>query len=307
MATTATHNKKNSAVKRIMQEARELAEDLSTDYSAAPLEDDIFEWHGTIRGASDTEFEGGLYHIRISLPPSYPFAAPDMMILTPNGRFEVGKKICIDGLTSFHAGSWQPAWGVRTAIVGLISFWGNKGEALRSVGALDYPVEERRRLAKLSRKWRCPKCEESNEDLLPDSSTLASLPADGSPSSSNQNSTVSTDQSIPCPSPLLVQSVESSAVVQAPIVSSPKETIDPISPPSPSTTLQDVDAPGQPIETDVLSTENTPMASITTPATVVEIVPSRNSDNPVTPPLWFDSIFLAIILALIVVLARRML
>lgn len=23
-------------------------------------------------------------------------------------------QICIDGLTSFHAGSWQPAWGVRT-------------------------------------------------------------------------------------------------------------------------------------------------------------------------------------------------
>lgn len=31
-----------SAVKRIMQEARELANDPSTDYSAAPLEDDIF-------------------------------------------------------------------------------------------------------------------------------------------------------------------------------------------------------------------------------------------------------------------------
>lgn len=31
-----------AAVKRIMQEARELANDPSTDYSAAPLEDDIF-------------------------------------------------------------------------------------------------------------------------------------------------------------------------------------------------------------------------------------------------------------------------
>lgn len=30
------------AVKRIMQEARELANDPSTDYTAAPLEDDIF-------------------------------------------------------------------------------------------------------------------------------------------------------------------------------------------------------------------------------------------------------------------------
>jgi len=41
MAATSL-NKNNSAVKRIMQEARELANDPCTDYTAAPLEDDIF-------------------------------------------------------------------------------------------------------------------------------------------------------------------------------------------------------------------------------------------------------------------------
>lgn len=86
-------------------------------------------------------------------------SAPDIVLLTPNGRFELDTKvgrsgtdsrqICIDGLTSFHAGSWQPAWGVRTAITGLRAFWGQGGEALSSVGALDVPKAERRRLAKL--------------------------------------------------------------------------------------------------------------------------------------------------------------
>ncbi|KIK31319.1 hypothetical protein PISMIDRAFT_140726 [Pisolithus microcarpus 441] len=37
-----TLNRNNTAVKRIMQEARELANDPCTDYHAAPLEDDIF-------------------------------------------------------------------------------------------------------------------------------------------------------------------------------------------------------------------------------------------------------------------------
>ena len=45
-----------------------------------------------MRGVRDSEYEGGLYHLRILLPPNYPMAAPDIMLMTPNGRFELGKK-----------------------------------------------------------------------------------------------------------------------------------------------------------------------------------------------------------------------
>lgn len=49
------------AAKRIMTEARELAEP-TDQYAAAPLEENMFEWHFTIAGPKDTEFEGGRYH-----------------------------------------------------------------------------------------------------------------------------------------------------------------------------------------------------------------------------------------------------
>ncbi|EPT05892.1 hypothetical protein FOMPIDRAFT_96587 [Fomitopsis schrenkii] len=160
-------NKNNSAVKRIMQEARELANDPCTDYSAAPLEDDIFEWHCTLRGPSGTEFEGGLYHFRILLPAEYPFRPPSIMMLTPNGRFELNTKICIS-FTNYHEELWQPAWGVRTAIVGLQGMFPLKGTAAVGVGALEYPVAERKRLAAASREWVCPKCSCPNLELLPD-------------------------------------------------------------------------------------------------------------------------------------------
>ncbi|KAH0830503.1 ubiquitin-conjugating enzyme/RWD-like protein [Lanmaoa asiatica] len=156
-------NKNNAAVKRIMQEARELANDSCTDYHAAPLEDDIFEWHCTIRGPSGTEFEGGLYHFRILLPAEYPFRPPSLMMLTPNGRFELNTKICISftncwSIALFHTWSrlihrtdheeeWQPAWGVRTAILGLQGFFPLKGSAANGVGSVEYPVSERKRLA----------------------------------------------------------------------------------------------------------------------------------------------------------------
>jgi ubiquitin-conjugating enzyme E2 J1 len=122
-----------------MQEARELANDPCTDYSAAPLEacvnlSFIFhahrisnlhslrmtslcvfpsmfphldlrklqEWHCTLRGSPGTEFEGGLYHFRILLPSEYPFRPPSIVMLTPSGRFELNTKVCIPILIRGH-------------------------------------------------------------------------------------------------------------------------------------------------------------------------------------------------------------
>ncbi|KAG6335874.1 hypothetical protein ID866_3211 [Astraeus odoratus] len=183
MSPTTSLNRNNTAVKRIMQEARELANDPCPDYHAAPLEvgpilcHDVGsiitsytrpqEWHCTLRGPPGTEFEGGLYHFRILLPAEYPFRPPSLMMLTPNGRFELNTKICIS-FTNYHEEEWQPAWGVRTAILGLQGFFPLKGQAANGVGSVEYPVSERKRLAQLSREWTCPKCQMSNLECLPD-------------------------------------------------------------------------------------------------------------------------------------------
>ena len=42
----------------------------------------MFEWHFTIRGPSETDFEGGIYHGRIVLPPDYPMKPPSIILLT---------------------------------------------------------------------------------------------------------------------------------------------------------------------------------------------------------------------------------
>lgn len=46
------------------------------------FQENIFEWQFAIRGPSDTEFEGGIYHGRIQLPAEYPFQPPSFMLLT---------------------------------------------------------------------------------------------------------------------------------------------------------------------------------------------------------------------------------
>uniref|UniRef100_A0A8C2J6L9 Ubiquitin-conjugating enzyme E2 J1 n=1 Tax=Cyprinus carpio TaxID=7962 RepID=A0A8C2J6L9_CYPCA len=148
------YNLKSPAVKRLMKEAAELR-DPTEHYHAQPLEDNLFEWHFSVRGPPDSDFDGGVYHGRIVLPPEYPMKPPSIILLTPNGRFEVGKKICLS-ISGHHPETWQPSWSIRTALIAIIGFMPTKGEG--AIGSLDYTPEERRALAKKSLDFCCDAC-----------------------------------------------------------------------------------------------------------------------------------------------------
>ncbi|KAG9004407.1 hypothetical protein FRB90_010931 [Tulasnella sp. 427] len=233
------------AVKRIMSEARELRQDDSTEYSAGPLEEDIFEWHCTIRGPADTEFQGGLYHCRISLPSEYPFKAPSIMVLTPNGRFELNKK----------------------------------GEAAVGVGAIEYPISERKRLAQLSRSWVCPDCGVPNVELLPDPPTKDSQ-------STEPPSTSSAD-------PTETPAVETTST-PAPATSEPTLTND--LPAATPTVSQDSVPSMEEVPSETSSptapepTAAPPMPTTASPQpipTPVQVDPVQNARN--RPPFWLDA------------------
>lgn len=176
------YNMKNPAVKRILQELKEMQNNPSDEYMSLPLEDNIFEWQFAIRGPSDTEFEGGIYHGRIQLPPEYPFKPPAFMLLTPNGRFETQTKICLS-ISQHHPEHWQPSWSVRTALVALIAFMPTKPDG--ALGSLDYTKEERRTLAIKSRnvapKFGTPErqtvIDEIHEHLMKKLPPVPELPA----------------------------------------------------------------------------------------------------------------------------------
>ncbi|KAF4358913.1 hypothetical protein F8388_012924 [Cannabis sativa] len=142
------YNLKNPAVKRILQEVKEMQSNPSDDFMSLPIEENIFEWQFAIRGPRDSEFEGGIYHGRIQLPAEYPFKPPSFMLLTPNGRFETQTKICLS-ISNHHPEHWQPSWSVRTALVALIAFMPTSPNG--ALGSLDYKKEERRALAVKSR------------------------------------------------------------------------------------------------------------------------------------------------------------
>lgn len=146
---------KSPSLRRIQADVRELALEPSDRYHAAPLEEDMFEWHFTIRGADDTDFAGGIYHGRILLPPEYPFKPPHIMFITKSGRFETNTKICLS-FSAYHPELWQPAWGIRLILEALISFLPTPADG--AIGALDWTSEERKKIAKQSQTFVCPRC-----------------------------------------------------------------------------------------------------------------------------------------------------
>ncbi|KAJ3395589.1 Ubiquitin-conjugating enzyme E2 J1 [Lobulomyces angularis] len=165
-----------SCTKRLLKEYAAIQADEQKHFIAHPLEDNILEWHFTIKGFDDFfilfnveklgpnegGFTNGRYHGRMIFPQDYPFKPPNIVLLTPNGRFEVGKKICLS-ITGYHPEYWRPAWGVSSALVALIGFFPTKGEG--AVGSLDYTKEERKVYAKESRSFKCQTCGQCNSDI----------------------------------------------------------------------------------------------------------------------------------------------
>ena len=140
----------NRCIRRIHADIREIRHSQTAHYTAHPSEEDMRKWFFTIRGPRDTAFFGGEYHGVILLSADYPYKPPNIMWLTPNGRFEVRKKICLS-ISAHHPEHWMPAWGVRTIVEALISFMPTPGNG--AIGALDWTEEERKRLAERSHSF----------------------------------------------------------------------------------------------------------------------------------------------------------
>lgn len=156
-------NSKSPTIRRILREAQELSSSPSPDYTATPLETDLFEWHFTLRGPPHSAYADGIYHGRIVLPPAYPLKPPSFRFVTPSGRFETNREICLS-ISGHHEETWQPAWGLRTALVALRSFM--ETDARGQLGGLETTEAVRRRLATESHAFRCSACGRTNADII---------------------------------------------------------------------------------------------------------------------------------------------
>ncbi|KAJ5913718.1 hypothetical protein N7504_002601 [Penicillium tannophilum] len=156
------------STKRLLKESTDLYKNPSPYFTAAPISDtNLHDWHFTLAGPpTPTPYAGGLYHGRITFPPTYPLRPPSFRFLTPSGRFEVNREICLS-ISGHHEETWQPAWGVRTALLAIRSEIFSS-ESKGQVGGVEGSAELRREYARVSPQWACRECRVSNGDAMKD-------------------------------------------------------------------------------------------------------------------------------------------
>ncbi len=107
---------------RLMKEYRELQKDAcgsKLDIILEPVDGNLNNWRGVIRGPVDTPFEGGRFELDVIVPSSYPLAPPVVRFVTkifhPNVHSKTGE-ICLDILKT----AWSPAWTLQSTLRAII-------------------------------------------------------------------------------------------------------------------------------------------------------------------------------------------
>lgn len=110
--------------------------------------DSLDTWYFIIHDLKDTDYAGGIYLGKVLVPPKYPFVPVDLVFLTPNGRFEINKKICTS-FTGFHKDLWSPSWNIASMLAGLISFMTDSQDTIESkgLGGITLTTNERKKIA----------------------------------------------------------------------------------------------------------------------------------------------------------------
>ncbi|KAL3082499.1 hypothetical protein niasHT_030513 [Heterodera trifolii] len=142
------------ALRRLKKELAELNKELVMGYTAAPMDDgrDMYHWKASIKGPSESPYEGGTFHLDIVFRRDYPFTPPtvkfDTIIYHPN----VGERgdICLDILKQM----WAPSLTISKVLLSISSLLcdPNPNSALRQDIAIMYR-DNREEYNRNAREW----------------------------------------------------------------------------------------------------------------------------------------------------------
>ena len=85
----AVDNVRKNAMKRLAQDLKELEQQPEENVSAAPLEENMFEWHCNFR------HDDIIYHLILYLPNKYPYESPSAEFVPAGFRY-VENSFCIN-------------------------------------------------------------------------------------------------------------------------------------------------------------------------------------------------------------------
>jgi len=132
--------------RRLLREYKSIRKNPIEFIETQPLETNILEWHFVITGNADP-YTKGKYHGILEFPDNFPMKPPSIKMLTPSGRFEINKRICLS-MSDFHKELWNPSWTVEKILIGLMSFMYE--DSRESIGSILDTRANRRKYAAAS-------------------------------------------------------------------------------------------------------------------------------------------------------------
>lgn len=93
--------------RRVKKEINEVKADKDAGLQVEPYDDsDMTRLKGTFIGPPDTPYEGGTYHVDITVPSSYPFKPPTVKFTTKIWHPNISSvTVCMQGVTSTKSNS----------------------------------------------------------------------------------------------------------------------------------------------------------------------------------------------------------
>lgn len=108
--------------KRLINEQSRLQKSKLGFAQIYPNENNPMEFHFLLKGHDDSEYKGGYYIGKIKIDKEYPAKAGDFMMLTPSGRFDINKNICLSN-SAYHQDEHTPLWSIENMVVGMASIF----------------------------------------------------------------------------------------------------------------------------------------------------------------------------------------
>ncbi|KJE90758.1 ubiquitin-conjugating enzyme [Capsaspora owczarzaki ATCC 30864] len=105
--------------KRLMRELAEVERNAAAEFDLGSSEDNLLVWTAVLRPPAPSLYQGGVFHVSIRVPNTYPMTPPAVKFSTrichPNIHWKSGD-VCLDILKT----AWSPAWTLRTLCLALL-------------------------------------------------------------------------------------------------------------------------------------------------------------------------------------------
>lgn len=127
--TTFVNKDQTNSARRLQRDLKELLESTTpmVGVIAKPLPNDMYTWHGNLKGPAGTKWENGVFHFEMTIPQDYPCSPPGITLYSTIPHPNVfGTKLCLDMLDNtkhtLYDNGWVAAYTIEAVLIQLQSF-----------------------------------------------------------------------------------------------------------------------------------------------------------------------------------------